>query len=167
MVETFNGLWDADVLFNKWGRRVRGTINNSQTVDQKVVLIQDELIARLREKDRRNGVVEYCVRSPKSTDGRVSIRELAQRTGYSRRYLDLLFRRHVGLSPKVLAGIFRFQRFYRRWAEGPIGMKADPRKCGCKEITAPTGPAGRATTPAANSVARPAYSLTAPPSITS
>ena len=54
----------------------------------------------------------------KSSDGRIAIQQLAQQTGYSRRYLDLLFREHVGLSPKVLAGIFRFQKFYRKWATG-------------------------------------------------
>jgi AraC-like DNA-binding protein len=32
--------------------------------------------------------------------------------------LDLLFNRHVGLSPKVLAAIYRFQKFYRKWAQG-------------------------------------------------
>jgi AraC-like DNA-binding protein len=118
MVETFNGLWEADVLFAKWGRRVREVINNLPRVDQKVSFIQDELILLLRKNDRRNGVVEYCVQSLRSAGGRIPIQELVQQTGYSRRYLDLLFRQHVGLSPKVLAGIFRFQRFYRRWAEG-------------------------------------------------
>src|SRR5262249_7535462 len=52
------------------------------------------------------------------TNGRITIRELELRTGYSRRYLELLFQHHVGLSPKVLAGIFRFQRFYEKWAQG-------------------------------------------------
>ena len=54
----------------------------------------------------------------KSSDGRVSVTELERETGYSRRYLDLLFNERVGLSPKVLARIFRFQKFYRRWADG-------------------------------------------------
>jgi AraC-like DNA-binding protein len=118
MAETFNGLWEADDLFAKWGRGVREAINNLETADQKVTFIQDELIALLRKKDRRSSVVDYCVQSLRSTDGRISIQELTQRTGYSRRYLDLLFSEHIGLAPKVLAGIFRFQRFYRRWAEG-------------------------------------------------
>jgi AraC-like DNA-binding protein len=38
----------------------------------------------------------------------MSIGELERHTGYSRRYLDRLFQQHVGLSPKVLAEIFRF-----------------------------------------------------------
>jgi AraC-like DNA-binding protein len=46
------------------------------------------------------------------------IKELERRTGFTRRYLDQIFNRHVGLSPKTLAGIFRFQKFYRKWAQG-------------------------------------------------
>jgi len=30
----------------------------------------------------------------------------------------MLFKQHVGFSPKLLARIFRFQNFYRRWARG-------------------------------------------------
>src|SRR5262249_5975847 len=52
------------------------------------------------------------------TDGLISIRQLERETGYTRRYLEMLFKSHVGLSPTVLAGIFRFQKFYVRWAEG-------------------------------------------------
>jgi methylphosphotriester-DNA--protein-cysteine methyltransferase len=54
---------------------------------------------------------------PSNGAGRVSIRQLEKITGYSRRYLDILFQRHVGLSPKVLAEIFRFQRLYGKLAE--------------------------------------------------
>lgn len=118
MAETFNGLWEADVLFAKWSRDVREVLNNLQSVDQKVAAIQDQLILLLRKNHGHNGLVEYCVRVLKLLDGRIPIHELEQRTGYSRRYLDLLFKDHVGLSPKVLAGIFRFQKFYRKWAEG-------------------------------------------------
>jgi len=46
------------------------------------------------------------------------MKELERKTGYTRRYLDLLFKQHVGLSPKVLARIFRFQKFYQKWAQG-------------------------------------------------
>ena len=118
MAETFNGLWDFDVLFARWSQGVREVLNNLQRVDQKVAFIQDQLILLLRKNDRHSSLVEYCVQTLKSADGRIPIQELVQQTGYSRRYLDLLFRQHVGLSPKVLAGIFRFQKFYRKWAEG-------------------------------------------------
>jgi AraC-like DNA-binding protein len=118
MSETFNGIWDCDELFAGWGRDVREDLNNLERLDQKVAYVQDRLIALLREDERRNPIVEYCVNALKSADGRMAIWQLAKQTGYSRRYLDQLFKQYVGLSPKVLAGIFRFQKFYRKWAEG-------------------------------------------------
>jgi AraC-like DNA-binding protein len=118
MAETFNGLWEADVLFATWSRGAQEVLNNLQRVDQKVAFIQDQLILLLRKSHRRNSLVEYCVQALKSSAGRIPIRELEHRTGYSRRYLNLLFQHHVGLAPKVLAGILRFQKFYRKWAQG-------------------------------------------------
>jgi AraC-like DNA-binding protein len=118
MAETFNGLWEADLVFNRWGRQVLEILCNLERADRKIDFIQDQLVRLLRNNAGRNWLVEYCVHLLESTDGRTSIKELVQQTGYSRRYLDLLFQQHVGLSPKVLAGIFRFQKFYRKWAQG-------------------------------------------------
>jgi AraC-like DNA-binding protein len=118
MAETANQHLNADSVFGAWSREGRESINNLKSVGLKVAYIQEQLILLLRKNHRHNGVVDYCVGALRSADGRIPIRELEQYTGYSRRYLDLLFRQYVGLPPKVLAGIFRFQRFYRRWAEG-------------------------------------------------
>jgi len=118
MSETSNQLWESDCVFGQWSRDVQVTLNDLERIDKKVAYIQDRLILLLRKNRCDAGLVDYCVGALRSADGRISIRELQQRTGYSRRYLDRLFRQHAGLSPKVLAEIFRFQRFYRKWAEG-------------------------------------------------
>jgi AraC-like DNA-binding protein len=119
MSETSNQLWETDCVFGgQWSREMQETLNSLERVDQKVVCIQDRLTRLLRRNRRNASIVEYCVRALRSADGRIPIRELEQQTGYSRRYLDRLFQQHVGLSPKVLAEIFRFQRFYRKWAKG-------------------------------------------------
>jgi AraC-like DNA-binding protein len=117
MEETANGLFDSEALFGKWGREAQETLRNHEKLDQKVSFIQDQLVTLLR-KTRHNSLIEFCVSALRLSRGRIAIGELERRTGYSRRYLDLLFNRHVGLSPKVLAGIFRFQTFYRKWARG-------------------------------------------------
>ena len=118
MSETFDCLWEADALFDKWGRETQEILNNLEKVESKVAFIQEQLIFLVQKNARDNRLVEFCVKTLKSTDGRISIQELERKLGYSRRYLDLLFKQHVGLAPKVLAGIFRFQRFYRQWAQG-------------------------------------------------
>jgi AraC-like DNA-binding protein len=111
-------IFDSEVLFGRWGRETRETLCNLEGVDQKVSFIQDELVRLTRRSQRSNGVIEFCVNALKLAHGRMAIKELERKTGYSRRYLDLLFKQRVGLPPKVLAGIFRFQLFYRKWARG-------------------------------------------------
>jgi AraC-like DNA-binding protein len=111
-------IFDSEVVFGRWGRETRETLGNLEGVDRKVNFIQDELVRLSRRSRGRNGVVDFCVRTLKLAHGRMPIMELERMTGYTRRYLDGLFKQHVGLTPKVLAGIFRFQMFYREWARG-------------------------------------------------
>ena len=118
MHETFNGLFDSESLFGKWGREVRESLRNREAASEKVEFIQDELVRLLRAHTRHNALVEFSVRSLKLTNGRISIKELERQTGFTRQHIDAQFRRHVGISPKALAGIFRFQKFYRKWAQG-------------------------------------------------
>ena len=118
MSETSNRLWETDDVFGRWSREVQEMVNNVDRVDKKVAHIERQLTLLLRKNRREPGIVEHCVSTLRSVDGRMSIRDLERQIGYSRRYLDRLFQQHVGLSPKVLAEIFRFQRFYRKWAAG-------------------------------------------------
>ena len=109
---------DAEVVFGRWARATREILCNLEEVHEKVNFMQDELARLSRRKQRDNRVIDFCVKALKQVHGRIPIKELERKTGYTRRYLDLLFRQQVGLAPKVLAGIFRFQRFYQRWALG-------------------------------------------------
>jgi len=113
-----NGLFDAETLFGSWGRAVREALGNLEKVEEKVNFVQDQLVMLLHRSGRQNAIIEYCVGALRLSSGRLAVGELERKTGYSRRYLDLLFNMHVGIPPKVLAGIFRFQRFYRKWAQG-------------------------------------------------
>ena len=118
MNDVVNHLFGADELLSQWGRQVQEALCNLERVDQKVDFIQEQLVRLLQKSRRHSALIEFCVTTLKLADGRLPIRELERNTGYTWRYLDLLFKRHVGFSPKVLAGIFRFQRFYRQWARG-------------------------------------------------
>ena len=118
MTETVNRVLSAETLCGGWGRNISEILGRLETVEQRIAFVQDELIRCLRKRRLDNPIVDYCVDTLKSSDGLIPIAGLEQSTGYSRRYLEMLFRQHVGISPKVLSGIFRFQRFYRKWAQG-------------------------------------------------
>ncbi|WP_128546777.1 helix-turn-helix domain-containing protein [Larkinella soli] len=115
MFELTNRIIPFDELYGPAGRALQERIGNAVTMDERLQLIQSFLIARL---DRRppNSLVDHTVGLIRESMGLVPVQELERRTGYSRRYLDLLFRDHLGLSPKTLATIVRFQRMYRIWA---------------------------------------------------
>lgn len=118
MQETANCLFPSDVVFGRWGRDAWEAVRNLKEVTQKLSLIEGQLLNLLHKNRRDSGLIDYCVRTLELSHGRMSVKEMERQTGYTRRYLDQLFKKYVGFSPKVLAGIFRFQRFYRKWAEG-------------------------------------------------
>jgi len=117
MAETAGGLWETEQLLESWSQKARDALVNEPRVDRKVQIVQQALTRLLQRNGVRNRVVEHCVRRLRSSNGLLSIHGLSQDTGYSRRHLDNLFRQHIGLSPKTLAGIFRFQQYHRLWAE--------------------------------------------------
>jgi len=59
------------------------------------------LVGLLLKNQVDNRLIDFCVRTLELADGRMPIKELERRTGFTRRYLDQLFSRHVGLSPKT------------------------------------------------------------------
>lgn len=117
MAEIVNRVWETDALLSRWSRPVRQALNAREHLEQKIAVIQEQLLRLLQLRDRGNGIVDYCVQSLRATHGLISVQELVRRTGYSRRYIDKLFRKHVGVAPKTLAGLYRFHKFYRKWVQ--------------------------------------------------
>jgi AraC-like DNA-binding protein len=118
MIETANQSFSFEVILEKWGRNVNETLCNLRNIEDKVDFIQRKLIEIKIKKQLQNPLVKYCVKSLKSTNGLITISELQDKTGYSRRYLEILFKNHIGLPLKTLGNIFRFQKFYIDWANG-------------------------------------------------
>jgi len=85
-------MFDSEVLFGRWGRETRESLCNLEEIDQKVSFIQDELVGLSRRKRQDNRVVDFCVKSLKLAHGLVPMKDLER--------------------------IFRFQLFYRKWAQG-------------------------------------------------
>jgi AraC-like DNA-binding protein len=62
--------------------------------------------------------LEWSWRRLLVSDGRVPVASLAEEVGWSRRHLAARFREHVGLQPKALARILRFERAAERLRRG-------------------------------------------------
>ena len=58
-------------------------------------------------------------------EGNATVDEIAKSAGVSSRQVDRLFARHLGLAPKVVARILRFQRTIRGLMQNPSGSLAE------------------------------------------
>jgi AraC-like DNA-binding protein len=95
---------DASPSLAQAARRVQ----DAGTLDRAVPLIQTLLAASAPlALDRR---VAHAVQAIDATRGMIAIDSLARTTGTTRRHLERLFLDHVGISPKRLARLTRFQR---------------------------------------------------------
>jgi len=118
---TFNDIQNqiyslSDVLGNI-GKRLTEQINNTTSVQQKIVLLQQFLLKQLSLQDE-DLIFEYCVERIISSKGKVTVKELEKKTGYSSRWLNMKFNDNLGISPKNLSSIIRFKQYYQSFING-------------------------------------------------
>jgi AraC-like DNA-binding protein len=88
-------------------------------------LLDAVFAARLAEARPASPAVAWAWGRLRATHGAVAVEALAEEIGWSRRHLGVQFREQIGLSPKLLARILRFDRVVvllhrsepERWAE--------------------------------------------------
>lgn len=102
----------ADDALGRQGRELQIRVAEAHGVQGKVEAIQAFLISALSRNRRESLAADHAVREIERSAGRLSIDALSKRMGYTRRHLDREFSEHVGLSPKTIANIIRFQRIY-------------------------------------------------------
>jgi AraC-like DNA-binding protein len=117
-------LWNAD------GRRVEDQVREAPDSGSRRATIERFLLARARpERAARRGV-DAAVALILGGRGAVSIAEVAGRIGKSRRQLERAFSEAVGVSPKTLARLARFQNVLRRSGRGRPRWAQLAAECG-------------------------------------
>ena len=84
---------------------------NAETLTEKIKILQQFLIKELMQ-NTSDPVYEFCIDKIISTKGKVSVKELEKKTGYSSRWLNMKFSENLGVSPKNLSSIIRFKECY-------------------------------------------------------
>ena len=92
---------DGDVLADR--------ILNAACNRQRISLVEQFLFRRLSGFGQAAGAVAHCVQAISLSNGNVNIDGLAAKLNVGRRHLERKFASNVGLSPKLLARIVRFQ----------------------------------------------------------
>lgn len=98
-------------------RTLEEQIANTENTDQKVAVLQNYLLQNLL-KSTEDPVYTYCINRIRSSKGMIAIGQLEKETGYSSRWLHMKFSERLGISPKNMASIIRFQQYYQCMASG-------------------------------------------------
>ena len=101
-------------------KQLEQQLANTATNDDKVQLLQQFLIKSFL-RTGEDAIFDFCIEKIQLSKGTISVKELQRRTGYSSRWLNMKFMERVGISPKNLSAIIRFQEVYRALtaASGP------------------------------------------------
>lgn len=117
MYEITNRIVSFEELFGPPGARLQNKVGDAEDPKEKIALLQTALTHLLEQNEKEYTLLDHTLDMLAQTHGVMRVQELAAHFGYTKRYLDRLFQEHVGVSPKSLASILRFQKVYQGWMQ--------------------------------------------------
>ena len=110
---------DVDLVGEAWLTDLMRAAQDAASADAAIGVIERGLTARLADPPPGFFAASAAVDRLMARRGDAPIEQIAGETGLSRRQLERVFRDHVGLPPKQLARILRFQATYAALGEPP------------------------------------------------
>jgi len=107
-----------EAVSGKEGHNLAEHLISRNHVEDKIVLLENYLTKLLDANCRRDAVAEAAVHCILANKGNIRISELARMSGSSERELRRKFDRCVGVTPKVLCRIIRFQHVLQTLRRG-------------------------------------------------
>jgi AraC-like DNA-binding protein len=112
-----NHIYSLHDILGTTGKQLTEQINNTVKVEDKINSLQQFLIRQLSLRDE-DSIFEYCIEKIIVSNGRITVKELERKTGYSSRWLNMKFNDKLGVSPKNLSSIIRFKQYYQAVIDG-------------------------------------------------
>jgi len=103
---------------------------NASSLDQSLGALEKLLTRRAQEPPKRDACVRLAVSRVVRSNGLISVDELAAGAGISARQLERRFLREVGLGPKLLCRILRFQQVFHAVDKKPDNWATIAANCG-------------------------------------
>src|SRR5258706_10129825 len=115
--EIKNKIYPLNDILGNLSKQLEEQIANTESLKEKIFVLQQFLLNQL-SLHKEDPVFEYCVEKIQSTQGKITIKELEKKTGYSSRWLNMKFADKIGVSPKNLSSITRFKQYYQALTNG-------------------------------------------------
>ena len=122
MHELTNEVVDLDALWGRAGDELCERVHGTEGWAGQLGLVDDFLAARLAEARPPELEIAWAWHRIRRNEGRGAVADLRQELGWSARRLVREFREQIGLAPKALSRVLRFDRAVRQLGEGdPLG----------------------------------------------
>ena len=109
---------DKVVEINGIFTEMRERLLEKATVAGKFLTAEQMLCGRFGERMIVNPFIDFAVNRIQNDPGGLTIKKIADKTGYSSKHLIRLFSDHVGVTPKSFLRIIRFQKAIREIEAG-------------------------------------------------
>jgi AraC-like DNA-binding protein len=108
MVELTNRVVESDQILGAFVAQLREQLMETNSAADRLLIIETMLMKRIGQKEP-DPLAEYVSQKLRERPDR-SIAELSRSAGVSDKHLIAIFKKNVGVTPKFLARIFRFQK---------------------------------------------------------
>lgn len=109
---TLNGYLKADSLFEWLDRMIRPRLPELRTLEEKAAFAEELLLKRLSDR-KENRTADNAVSCILENRGSLEISHLAKELFVSTRQLERLFHEYIGVTPKKLSNLIRYQFLWR------------------------------------------------------
>ena len=106
---TANQTGSLESLIGTEARSLHQRLLETPDAVSRLVCVEDFLLRRCLSGSGIHPLVNWASQILAASGGRVGTRELVRESGYSRKHLATLFKEHIGLAPKTVGRIHRFQ----------------------------------------------------------
>jgi len=111
---------EPDSIWGNDGDVLQDRILNASSHAQRVQITETFLLQRLRRNTYSTEALGYCIQQLHQSGGLISMDSLAEKANIGRRHLERRFVSGVGMSPKLLSRIIRFQNMLRLIGENRL-----------------------------------------------
>jgi AraC-like DNA-binding protein len=104
---------DVQQLEKFWGdeiNQLRKKIIAEKDISKKFHIMESFLLEKIKNGVQENNVLTTAIKELTNNPYKFTTKEVAKTTGISQKHLISLFDKYIGLTPKALSRIFRFQK---------------------------------------------------------
>ncbi|MEM7332752.1 MAG: helix-turn-helix domain-containing protein [Chloroflexota bacterium] len=128
--EITNFVIDLDCIWGAYAHELRERLLEAQSIEQKFAVLEQQLLKRLNHDKLRQPIVQFAINGIYTSNGTLSLKALCQDIGISQKHLITHFKRKVGVSPKQMSRVIRFQKVLNEINPGtPIDWRAIAYAC--------------------------------------